>query len=91
MKAIITTPSSINFSWVVGHFRKEKVNMNDYPFYRVLHTPGKHLYVEYDENNGNLLQVLYDLDVMGGWPTIDTVEKFEKFFKGYKQYAEELL
>ena len=46
----------------------------------MLNSEGKHLYIEYDENNNNLLKVIVDLDEMG-LSNIKTVEEYEKLFK----------
>lgn len=75
MKAIVTTPVDSSFSVVLLKTKNEKID--DFPFYRTLKTPNKHLYIEYDENNHNMLKVMLDLDAMG-LSHIKSVEELEE-------------
>ena len=75
MKIIVTTPINIDFTFLVLAGTK----LENYPFYKALHSKGKHLFIEYDENNNNLLKTLIDLDQLG-LSDIKTVEEFEEMF-----------
>lgn len=77
MKAIIKTPTDIKFTFLVGFKGEEKIE--DMDFYKALNTPNKHFFIEYDENNNNLLLKCIDLDALG-MSCIKTVEEFEKIF-----------
>lgn len=84
MKAIIKTPTDIKFTVLVGLQRDEKIE--DMHFYKALTTANKHLFVEYDENNNNLITQCVDLDALG-MSYIKTVEEFEKIFGKYHAYT----
>lgn len=86
MKEIVITPLKIKLTYVVAVDSKTK--LKDTLIYKALNSKGKHLFIEYDESNNNLLKQCFDLDVMG-LSHITTVEELEKLLpKPYKPYAE---
>ena len=88
-KAIITTPTKLHLSWVI--MKDFDTNLKDTPLIQAFQTPNKHLYIEYDENNDNLLSRVIDLDLLG-LAHITNVEELEKMFpKPYIYYEVEKL
>jgi len=80
-KAIITTPTDLNFSLLIPKVG----DINELPVIKTLNTKGKHLFIEYDENNDNLLKQVVDLDMLG-LSHIKTVDEYEKItYKLFKK------
>ena len=86
MKEIITTPCDKKFSFIVIKAKGEKLNISNLPVFKALNTPNKHLFVEYDENDDNLLKQCIDLDALG-LSHITDIEELEKYF--YRPYINE--
>ena len=86
MKAIVTTPLEIKLSYMVI-MTDNKNKLEDTLIYKALNSKGKHLFIEYDECNNNLLKQCFDLDAMG-LSHITTVEELEKYFPKPYTYAQ---
>lgn len=89
VKTIVTTPIDIKLTFVVPDFseydkyRNIQPEKSDLEWYQdikdlLYKTNGKHFYIEYDENNGNIAKTLVDLDLCGLWPI--TLEGFLEYF-----------
>ena len=82
VKTIITTPTNLKLTFVVvdwSEYEKKQIEESTLAWYQDLvdllyKTNGKHLFIEYDENNGNLVKTIVDLDLLGAWPI--TLEGF---------------
>lgn len=89
MKIIATTPLQISLPYV----KAVRLSSSGEPieeetlYEKAIRTPGKHLLIEYDEHNGNLVKACIDLDALG-LSDIKTVEEAERYLGGYTRYEE---